>query len=1122
MLLAYRDFRLNVKISLLGAGSVLIMAITLVVLAVSQSGVYNRLAQREVDDLIVADLDHITQSVYSLVQTEDDAVRHELASSMNVARRLLSEAGGVRRTDGSLRWRAVDQFTQETRLLHLPALSVGNRLLDANDDPTVKSPVVDEVSKMVDVQVTIFQRMDESGDMLRVATTVRTANGRRAIGTYIPAVNPDGSSNPVIATVKDGRTYTGRAFVVNAWHITAYEPLTDAAGALTGMLYVGMNLKNVESRIRQAILKIAIGKTGYVFVLGGKGEHRGRYIISQNESRDGEDIWESRDSEGKYNIQEIINTALMLGPGAMATTRYRWQNPGEPAPRFKTARLAYYEPWDWVIGTSTYDDEFQVYQAVLEDGRTRMTRFMGLVGLAITLLVILAGSLIAWTIARPIRQMTEAARTISQGELDRTVDVRSRDEIGGLANAFNLMTQKLKCTMEGLRESENNYRSIVENAVEGFFQSTLDGRFINANPALARTLGYASPEELIETVTDIRTQTYVHPEERDAFIEQLRRQQTGSGREIEFRRKDGQPIWVSLNSRIVCDADGSPIHIEGFLYDVSGRKRAEEALHESRRHFRTLFEDSPVSLIEADCSAVRRSLDDLRAHGIADLRAYFAATPEALIRCIGLIIILDVNRAALFLTKAESKADLPADLRAFAVDESLPAFAELFSVLAEDGRHYEGECLFATLRGEKVNVILHLGVIPGHERSLDKVMISLQNITERKREEERRARLEEQLEQARKMETVGLLAGGVAHDFNNLLTPILGYTEMLLDSLPAEDDRRQLLSEVQHAAEHARDLTHRLLAFSRKQIIELSTVNLGEIVGRFEAMVRHTIRENIRIEVSLSPSLSLVRADPGQIEEVLLNLSINAQDAMPDGGTLLIEAADVRIGTSEAADNLEALAGPFVRLSVSDTGTGMDGQTLGHLFVPFFTTKAPGKGTGLGLSTVYGIVSQHGGFVTVESALGKGSTFHVHLPRVEAADASVERSAPAAGEAKRGAETILVVEDNGMVRTLAFRMLERLGYRVIASQSVEHGIELAMGEEAIGLLLTDVVMPGLNGKELFERLRKGRPGLKVLFMSGYTRDVIGQHGVLDEGVHFIQKPFTIRTLSEKVRHVLDS
>lgn len=463
MLYRFRDLSLSVKVTLLGAGSSLITAIALVALAVWQSGEYHTLAQREVDLLIDADLVHIGQGVYNLVQTENEAVQQQLNSNLNVARHVLASAGAVSLSKEKVTWQATNQLTRETTTVELPKMLVGDEWLGQNADPSVKTAVVDEVEQLTGDTATIFQRMNENGDMLRVATTIKNAKGKRAIGTYIPAINPDGNPNPVIATTLKGETYHGRAFVVNAWYLTAYEPLKDHAGNLVGLLYVGVQQKNVEARVRQAIMQTKVGTTGYVYVLGGTGDQRGRYVVSKDGLRDGEDIWDSEDADGNHFIQSIVQKALTLRPGEMATVRYPWQNVGEREPRWKVARIAYYEPWDWVIGTSVYEDELQTYRVMLIKGQTRMTRFMGLAGLAIALLVGCVGILIVWTIVRPVQQMTKAVETIIQGDLNRVVNVGSHDEIGTLAQAFNLMTTRLRETMAGLHEHREHLEELVRD-----------------------------------------------------------------------------------------------------------------------------------------------------------------------------------------------------------------------------------------------------------------------------------------------------------------------------------------------------------------------------------------------------------------------------------------------------------------------------------------------------------------------------------------------------------------------------------------------------------------------------------------------------------------------------------
>jgi CheY-like chemotaxis protein len=368
---------------------------------------------------------------------------------------------------------------------------------------------------------------------------------------------------------------------------------------------------------------------------------------------------------------------------------------------------------------------------------------------------------------------------------------------------------------------------------------------------------------------------------------------------------------------------------------------------------------------------------------------------------------------------------------------------------------------------------------------------------------------------------VGLLAGGVAHDFNNLLTPILGHAALLHEDLPPDDPRAEDLQEIQAAAKRASALTHQLLAFSRKQVLELKTLAPGDVVRDVEGMLRRTLGETIHVAVTVPGDLALVRADAGQLEQVLINLAINARDAMPKGGRLGIALRNVAVDEGDAAEAAEVRPGRWVLLEVTDTGIGMTPEVLGRLFEPFFTTKERGKGTGLGLSTVYGIVKQHGGAVVPSSTPGRGSTFRVYLPAVEGTSPPDRRPLPVPGVPRGAGETILVVEDSDPVRHVACSMLRRLGYRVLAAQDGEHAVEIAESPGPIHLLLADVVLPRMNGREIATRLCERRPELRVLYMSGYAADVIVHQGILDEGVSFIPKPLMFDALARKVREVLE-
>lgn len=394
-------------------------------------------------------------------------------------------------------------------------------------------------------------------------------------------------------------------------------------------------------------------------------------------------------------------------------------------------------------------------------------------------------------------------------------------------------------------------------------------------------------------------------------------------------------------------------------------------------------------------------------------------------------------------------------------------------------------------------------------------VVSFTDLTERKH-------LEAQLRQTQKMEAVGHLAGGIAHDFNNLLTAILGYSAQLLARRDPDAPDYRMLEEIRKAGQRAASLTHQLLAFSRKQVLEPRVLDLNAVICEMDLMLRRLIGEDIELRTIPAPSLGRVKADPGQIEQVILNLALNARDAMPDGGRLTIETANVELDESHARTHAEVLPGAYVMLAVSDTGHGMDAATRARIFEPFFTTKPAGQGTGLGLSTVYGIIKQSGGSIWVYSEPGRGTMFKIYLPRVTG---SLTPAEPSAQKAKpdRGTETILLAEDDETVRTFVGEMLAGLGYQVLVASNGEEAVQVAARHRGpIHLLVTDVVMPGMSGRALAERLARERLGLKVLYVSGYTDNAIIHHGVLDLGIAFLQKPFTQDSLAQKVREVLDA
>lgn len=580
------------------------------------------------------------------------------------------------------------------------------------------------------------------------------------------------------------------------------------------------------------------------------------------------------------------------------------------------------------------------------------------------LVFIVVGFITAFFLYSSIRNPMRAIRKVigqwGQGDLSARIDLGRLDEWHTIQQALNSMVSDLSDSYEELARRKNEleiaeekYRSIFERSVQGIYQTTLDGKFISANPAMAKIFGYDSPDRLIEGVSDIAEQIYAHPERRDEFVNLIRSRREVKGFEIHLKSKDGQERWVSSHGKGIFNEHGDLIIIEGILEDITERKR-----------------------------------------------------------------------------------------------------------------------------------------------------------------------LEEELRQAAKMQTIGELAGGVAHDFNNLLTAVMGYTDLLLQTCE-DSTRRDKLSQIRQAAERASSLTQQLLAFGRKQVLEMKLVNLNEVIEGFEEMLRRLIGEDVEIVTELSPSIGVVKADPGQIEQILMNLAVNARDAMPRGGNLTIETFEVVVDESFAALHPDLSPGLHVCLTVSDTGEGIDPSIISRVFDPFFTTKEIGVGTGLGLSTVYGIVKQHRGHVTVYSELGHGTTFKVYLPQVEGtADHTFKAEAPHTGP--QGTEVIMIVEDEEIVRNLTVEGLEMFGYTLLAAADPKEAIRISRDFAGpIHLLLTDVVLPYMDGRALYNELVSSRPEIRVLFVSGYTENFIVHHGVLDSEVDFLSKPFTVDGLASKVRKVLD-
>ena len=459
--------------------------------------------------------------------------------------------------------------------------------------------------------------------------------------------------------------------------------------------------------------------------------------------------------------------------------------------------------------------------------------------------------------------------------------------------------------------------------------------------------------------------------------------------------------------------------------------------------------------------------------------------------------------------------DYPAALSPeYQPDEALSAekAQKMMEIAMEKGNHFFG-WKYKRVDGEEFYATVLLTMMKLHDEKV--LQATVRDITERKK-------LEDQFRQAQKMEAIGVLAGGVAHDFNNLLTVILGNAQLALMNIIKDESFRKEIQEIEKAGKKASSLTRQLLAFSRKQIIKPKILDINEVINETEKMLKRMIGEDIEFLTVLEPDLRKVYTDPGQIDQVVMNLVVNARDAMPRGGNLTIETANVELDeTYFQSRNTESKPGPYVMLAVTDNGIGMDDETLSRIFDPFFTTKEIGRGTGLGLSTVYGIVRQNKGYCWVYSKPGKGTTFKIYFPRVAEDMAAVKKQEDFSFEIS-GSETVLIVEDNEALRNLAKKVLRNYGYAILEAENGEKALNIGETHEGpIHLLLTDVVMPGMSGSDLSEKLQSIRPETRVIYTSGYSDNAIVRHGILRQGINFIEKPFSPKSLGKKVRQVLD-
>jgi PAS domain S-box-containing protein len=782
---------------------------------------------------------------------------------------------------------------------------------------------------------------------------------------------------------------------------------------------------------------------------------------------------------------------------------------------------------------------------------------------------------------------------------------------GSSANIVNLrdVTER-KHAEEALRETVEKYRNIFENAVEGIFQSTPDGRFIDVNPALAQMMGFHSPEEMIQGFTNIAHQHYVRPQERTNYRSLLETDGVVKGFETEVYRKDKKTIWISINARAVRDSSDNVLYYEGTVENITERKQVADSLKALEELESSILSAIPHAVIGLKERSIIFANDAVQAVFGWKPRELIGESTRVLYRSnkeyeeIGKLFYpalenkrfhreefhcrrKDGKDIICMVSTARIGNDLT-DKKIVAIYEDVTEHKQAGAQIKESEERYRvaiehsndgvaivkgsvhqyvnkrfveifgydhpeeilGRPLGCTVHPddfERVSAI-NLGrqsgeTVPnryefkGVKKSGDPVFIEasvtnviylgevvslayLRDITERRRTEIEKGHLEAQLRQAQKMEAIGQLAGGVAHDFNNILTAVIGYGNLLQAKMAQDDPLRPYVEQILASSGKAVNLTQSLLAFGRKQIIELRPCKISTLIKNVEKLLTRLLTEDIELLTFVNESDPTIMADPTQIDQILINLATNARDAMPNGGHLKVEVKLAEINRTFVAAHGYGEIGKYALLSVSDTGVGMDAKTREKIFDPFFTTKEVGKGTGLGLSIVYGIVKQHNGYINVESEPGRGTTFHIYLPVVKMKE---EETQAKAVSIKGGSETILIGEDNGTVRELAKEVLEQFGYTVIEARDGEDAInKFDQFSKTIDLVILDVVMPRKNGREVFEAIKAVRPDIKAFFMSGYTADILSDKGMHEEKLDYVSKPLSPQELLHKVRAVLDS
>ncbi len=901
----------------------------------------------------------------------------------------------------------------------------------------------------------------------------RDARGAYVIRDMIELVRRQGEGFYQYTCTKPqtpGRGYPKISF------IKYFEPFNGFIG--TGE-YLDDVTQDIQHEVLEYIKAIQFGKDGYIFVV----TYDGVTLMNRTQPEMiGHNHWELTDPNGVKVIQEERKAVDHPGGDFI---HYHWRKPstGMIAPKLSFVRGI--PDWQWMVGAGIYTDEIEsvllkkqkeVYDRIIKEIFWISGIALGLFG------IILAVASLA---GRYLKKTYDVFLSFFKSvETERNpIDItRLRiKEWVQLAESANAMLDARNRAEKSLKETEERYRALFDRSLDCIYLHDFEGKFIDINESAVKLLGYDKDEILAFHFTDVVADDQLPQamEETQKFIVKGRQKEPI---EIKLKHKNGQTVIVEITTSII-HKYGKPYAVQGIARDITHRKQMEQAVLEERERLDAVLsaQNTGLTLIAPDMTIRWAS---------QKIREMFPQSEPVGQKC------------HVFYESIQRICDHCPTRTAF-----------------ENGKASESE-RFNAVSGRWIRIFSLPMKDP--QGNIVHVLEAITDITERKKMESERAQFKEQLIQSQRLESVGRLAGGVAHDFNNMLSVIIGYSEMALDQLGSDHPLRNDILEILASAKRSADLTRQLLAFARRQTLEIRPLDLNQTIMGFLKLLRRTLRENIHIETRLAPCLKPIHADIGQIEQVIMKLAINAQDAMPHGGTLLVETLECVLEPSHLKTDLDIMPGPYVVLKVSDTGIGMDKDTLDQIFDPFFTTKGLASGSGLGLSVIYGIMKQHHGHITVESEPGKGTVFHLFFPVKMELETPEEKQIPCS-EKINGSETILLVEDDAKVREMAAKILKQHGYDVIEASNGKTAMEIAsLCDEPFDLLVTDVIMPEISGKELYQALSGSRPTLKALFISGYTEDIMGQNGLLEPGIAFIQKPFSMQKLIKKIRDILDS